>query len=396
MELEGKKVLLGVSGGIAAYKAAELLRRLRDAGAEVQVVMTAGAREFVTPLTFQALSGRPVRTSLWDPAAEAAMGHIELARWADMVLVAPTSADFIARLAQGRADDLLSTLCLATEAPLVLAPAMNHVMWAKAATQENCARLAQRGVRLLGPVAGRLAERESGMGRMLEPDAIVAALRGPAEGPLRGRTVLITAGPTREPIDPVRYISNRSSGRMGYAVAAAAACAGARVILVSGPVSIPPPPGIERVAVATAAEMHAAVMARVGEADVFIGAAAVADYAPVPAGSKIKKDASALALELAPTRDILAEVAALPERPFTVGFCAETDDLTRHALHKLEAKHLDMIAANWVGEGRGFDVERNALSVVWPGGREELPEAGKDQLAQRLIELVGTRLAARQ
>lgn len=395
MELTGKKVLLGVSGGIAAYKAAELLRRLQDAGAEVQVAMTAGAREFVTPLTFQALSGRPVRTSLWDTAAEAAMGHIELARWADLVLVAPASADFIARLAQGRADDLLSTLCLATEAPLVLAPAMNRVMWANAATQDNCTRLAERGVRLLGPVTGRLAERESGMGRMMEPDDIVAGLTGAADGLLAGRTVLITAGPTREPIDPVRYVSNRSSGRMGYAVAAAAARAGAQVLLVSGPVNLQPFPGVERVDVATAAEMHAAVMARVGAADIFIGAAAVADYAPVPAESKIKKDTSALTLELAPTRDILAEVSALPNRPFTVGFCAETDALERHALHKLETKRLDMIAANWVGEGRGFDVERNALSVYWPGGREELPEAGKSELAAKLIELIGARLASR-
>ncbi|MGH8378048.1 MAG: bifunctional phosphopantothenoylcysteine decarboxylase/phosphopantothenate--cysteine ligase CoaBC, partial [Gammaproteobacteria bacterium] len=263
MQLSGKHILLGVTGGIAVYKCPDLVRRLREAGADVQVVMSQSAQRFVTPLTFQAVSGHPVRTQLWDTSAEFAMGHIELARWADLVLVAPATAGFMARLAHGHADDLLTTLCLATESPIVIAPAMNWVMWENAATQENARRLAKRGVRLLGPVAGELAEGETGMGRMLEPAEIAAALNAENSMSLKGLRVLVTAGPTREPIDPVRYMSNRSSGKMGYAVARAATEAGAIVTLVSGPTHLATPRDVRRVEIETAAEMHAAVMAEV-------------------------------------------------------------------------------------------------------------------------------------
>lgn len=388
--LSQRKILLGVTGGIAAYKSADLVRRLREAGADVRVVMTAAAQAFVGPLTFQALSGNPVHQDLLDPAAEAAMGHIELARWADTVLVAPASADFMARLAHGLANDLLSTLCLATEAPLVLAPAMNRVMWRNAATQANRDLLARRGVRLLGPAAGEQACGEVGEGRMLEPMEIVAALGDP--GPLRDRTVLITAGPTREPVDPVRYISNRSSGKMGFALAAAARAAGARVVLVAGPCALPTPAGVERVDVETAAQMLAAVEQRVGEADIFVAAAAVADYRPAaPAGSKIKKKTEALTLALERTEDILATVAARPRPPFTVGFAAETDELERYAEDKRRRKRLDMIAANWVGAGKAFDRDDNALEVFWEGGRRSLPIQDKQALAEQLIRLIAER-----
>ena len=280
--MQGKRILLGVTGGIAAYKSPDLVRRLRERGAEVQVVMTHSAREFITATTFQAVSGRPVRTDLWDPAAEAAMGHIELARWADLVIVAPATADFLARLAAGRADDLLATLCLATESPIAVAPAMNRVMWANAATQANVATLAQRRISVLGPAAGDQACGEVGEGRMLEPLELVAkidALLVPT-GPLSGKRVLITAGPTRERIDPVRFISNRSSGKMGFAVAQAARNAGAEVVLVSGPVSLATPPGVRRIDCESAVDMLAAVTREVGNADVFISTAAVADYKP--------------------------------------------------------------------------------------------------------------------
>ncbi|HET7370263.1 MAG TPA: bifunctional phosphopantothenoylcysteine decarboxylase/phosphopantothenate--cysteine ligase CoaBC [Gammaproteobacteria bacterium] len=391
MNLQGKHVLLGVSGGIAAYKSPDLVRRLRDAGADVRVVLTASAARFVTPLTFQAVSAHPVPTGLWDPAAEQGMAHIELARWADLVLIAPATAELMAKLAHGHADDLLSTLCLATEAPLALAPAMNRIMWAHPATEANRMTLESRGVRFLGPGVGALAEQESGPGRMLEPLEIIARLPG-QQGALAGLTVLVTAGPTREPVDAVRYVSNRSSGRMGYAVAAAAARAGAAVVLVSGPVELPAPAGVERVAVETAAEMHAATMARAPDANIFIGAAAVADYAPAePAGHKIKKTQAALDIRLERTVDILGEVAALGTAPFTVGFAAETNDVEANARDKMERKRLDMIAANQVGPGQGFETPNNALTVLWRGGSQALALAPKNELAEQLIELVAQR-----
>ena len=389
MDFHGKHILLGVSGGISVYKSPELVRRMRDAGAEVQVVMTQGARQFVTPLTFQAVSGHAVRTELWDTAAEFAMGHIELARWAHLVLVAPATADFMARLAHGLADDLLTTLCLATEAPVVLAPAMNRVMWENAATQENVRRLMERGLRLLGPVEGELAEGEVGMGRMLEPTEIIVTLRGEDQALLKGVRVLVTAGPTHEPIDPVRYVSNRSSGKMGFAVARAAAEAGAGVTLISGPVHLATPRGVQRVQVETAAEMHAAVMREAAQTDIFIAAAAIADYAPMEiAREKIKKRSANLELQLIKTPDILLQVTARVPRPFTVGFAAETEKLEAHAREKLEKKRLDMVAANWVGNGRGFDRDDNALAVYWKDGAAELDNAPKIELARRLIRLI--------
>ena len=392
--LRGKRILLGVTGGIAAYKACDLVRRLREAGAPVRVVMTPAATAFVTPLSFQALSGNEVRTDLFDAEAEAGMGHIELARWADAILVAPATADFMARLAQGRADDLLSTLCLAAEVPVCLAAAMNRAMWADAATQDNRATVEARGVSIFGPASGEQACGEVGEGRMLEPAALVEQLSALfSTGALAGRTVLVTAGPTREPIDPVRYLTNRSSGRMGYAVAQAAREAGAHVILVSGPVALDTPRGVERVDVETACEMLDAVMVRAGEADVFIAAAAVADYRPAAtADQKIKKDADALALALVRNPDILAAVAALDPHPFVAGFAAETENLEANAREKLARKRLDLIAANDVSGGRGFDAEDNALEVFWGGGHASLPSMSKEKLARRLVALIVERL----
>ena len=388
-----RRILLGVSGGIAAYKAAELVRRLRERGAEVQVVMTAGAKQFVTPLTFQALSGRPVRDDLWDEAAEDAMGHIELARWAELVLIAPASADLIARLAIGRADDLLTTLVLATAAPVWLAPAMNRFMWSNVATEENVAKLVARGVRLLGPDAGEQACGEVGLGRMLEPDAIAGEVfASELKGALSGLHLVISAGPTREPLDPVRFISNRSSGKMGFAVAAAARDAGARVTLVSGPVALATPLGITRIDVETAEQMYRAVHTAVADADLYIGAAAVADYTPARcATQKIKKSSECLELSLQRAPDILASVAALDRRPFTVGFAAETTDVEKHAREKLARKRLDLIAANEVGADRAFDREDNALLVLWPGGRRELELKSKADLAREFIAIVAER-----
>jgi len=390
-------VVLGVGGGIAAYKSADLCRRLGERGARVRVVMTHAAQAFVTPLTFQAVSGHPVHTTLLDERAEAGMGHIELARWADLVLVAPATANVIARLAAGMADDLLSTLCLATAAPIALAPAMNQQMWAAAATRDNVRRLAARGVHLLGPAQGEQACGDVGPGRMLEPLAIAAAVqRLLAGGALAGVSVLVTAGPTREAIDPVRFISNHSSGKMGYAVAAAASQAGARVTLVSGPTALDPPPRVERVLVESSEDMHAAVMQRMSGQQIFIGAAAVADYRPgARAQHKLKKRDAQTTLELVRTRDILADVAALSPRPFTVGFAAETERVEEHARGKLTAKGLDMIAANQVGlADRGFNAERNALTVYWPDGSRDLPLASKSELAHALIDLVAERFGA--
>ena len=395
--LTGKHILLGVTGGIAAYKAAELVRLLRRSEAEVRVIMTAGAREFITPLTLQALSGNPVHTDLLDSAAEAAMGHIELARWADGLLVAPATADSLARLAQGRADDLLGAVCLACEAPLAVAPAMNRAMWNHPATQANLSTLVGRGVRVFGPDAGEQACGETGPGRLLEPIALLEQLNGLFHtGRLAGRRVLITAGPTREAIDPVRYLSNHSSGRMGFAVARAAVEAGARVTLVSGPVTLDTPPGVQRLDVTSAAEMHAAVMQQAPASDIFIAVAAVADYRPRRvAAQKIPKSASSLELALERNPDILADVAALPDAPFSVGFAAETADLEGRAKDKRIAKGIDMIAANRVGDGVGFGVEENALQVFWDGGERLLPLTHKSRLAVQLVALIAERFDSR-
>jgi phosphopantothenoylcysteine decarboxylase/phosphopantothenate--cysteine ligase len=392
------RVLLGVTGGIAAYKSAEIVRRLKERGADVQVVMTAGARHFVTPLTFQALSGRPVRTDLWDEAAEAAMGHIELARWPDRILIAPASADFLARLAHGLADDLLTTLCLATDVPISVAPAMNRLMWANAATQANVATLRERGVALLGPGEGDQACGETGPGRMLEPEDLADAVLAPSttQGSLHGRKVVVTAGPTRERIDPVRFITNRSSGKMGYAVAEAARDAGAEVVIVSGPVNVPTPRGVTRVNVETAEQMMSAVNEHLAGTDIFIAAAAVSDYrAAQVSPEKIKKTSDSMVIALTRTPDILATVAAGTSRPFVVGFAAETQNVERNALAKLEGKKLDMIAANQVGEGLAFDCDDNALTVYWPDGKRELPRAPKCRLAADLIAVIAERFHAR-
>lgn len=397
-EQRGPRILLGVTGGIAAYKSPDLVRRLRERGAEVQVVMTEGAKQFVTPLTFQAVSGREVRDSLWDATAEAAMGHIELARWADAVLVAPATAEFLARLTQGRADDLLTTLCLATAAPVHVAPAMNQQMWANPATQGNVAALRARGIAVLGPGSGDQACGETGEGRMLEPTELAMLVLGglSASRPLAGCKVVVTAGPTRERIDPVRFISNRSSGKMGYAVAQAAHEAGADVVLVSGPVSLPAPAGVRRVQVESARQMHAAVHDAIDGADIYIGAAAVADYEPAEAAAqKIKKRSDTMTLELVRAPDILASVAALEHRPFVVGFAAETQDVEANARAKLEGKRLDMIAANRVGDGVAFDQDENALLLLWPGGREELATCGKLELARRLVARIAAVSTAR-
>jgi len=398
MSLAQRHILLGVSAGIAAYKACELVRRLRDAGAEVRVAMTENATRFVGTATFQALSGQPVHTSLWDAEAAMGMGHIELARWADDILIAPASADLIARLAQGRADDLLATLCLASTARLTLAPAMNHRMWLHPATQANVALLCERGARMLGPADGPLAEGESGPGRLLEPDAIVAAMQADHDGPLAGKAILVSAGPTYEDIDPVRFIGNRSSGRMGFAVAAAAVAAGARVTLVAGPVNLATPAGVEkRIDVRRACDMHDAVMAAAPASDIYIAAAAVGDYRPrETAGQKVKKqrDSQGFTLELTENPDILMAVTALPEPPFVVGFAAETNDVETYARDKLERKQLDMIAANQVGEGLGFECADNALTVYWPGGEKALPRTDKASLARALLACIGERYRA--
>ncbi len=389
--MQGKRILLGVTGGIAAYKSPDLVRRLLERGADVQVVMTAAAREFVTPLTFQAVSGRAVRTDLWDPAAEAAMGHIELARWADLVLIAPASAGCIARLAAGQADDLLTTMCLATEAPIALAPAMNRVMWANSATRANVATLQSRGIQVFGPAEGDQACGEVGAGRMLEPVELAdrAASLVLRNGPLQSRRVLITAGPTREHIDPVRFISNRSSGKMGFAVAQAAREAGAEVVLVCGPVSLPTPPGVRRVDVESAADMLTAVLREVAGTDIFISTAAVADYRPAQAAQqKIKKTSDTLDISMERTVDVLATVAARPDRPFVVGFAAETESVEQHARAKLMKKNLDMIAANEVGHDKAFDCEDNQLIVLWRTGREELGRASKLALARSLVAMI--------
>ena len=400
--LKGQHVLLCVGGGIAAYKALELVRRLRDAGAEVQVAMTEGAQQFVTPLSFQALSGSPTRTSLWDSAAEASMGHIELARWADRIVVAPATADLLAKLAHGFASDLVTTLCLATTAPITVAPAMNHRMWQHPATQANVATLQGRGVQVVGPEDGPLAEGESGPGRLSEPDAIVAALTSTSttaatgNDALRGLKVVVSAGPTYEDLDPVRYLGNRSSGKMGFAVAASAARRGADVVLVAGPVHLPTPAGVTRVDVRSAAQMREAVFASF-PADIYIGAAAVADYTPrVPAANKIKKSNESLALDLVRTPDILAEVAAQTQSlKLVVGFAAETENVAGYARGKLVAKHLDLIVANRVGVADGgFESDQNAMTAFWADGERVFAPGAKTHLADELIDLIVERLDA--
>lgn len=391
--LTDKRILLGITGGIAAYKSAELVRRLRDHGAEIRVVMTPAATEFITPLTLQALSGNPVHTDLLDHAAEAAMGHIELARWADAVVIAPATANFIARLSNGLADDLLSTLCLATAAPLLVAPAMNRQMWQNPATQENIARLQARGVTLLGPASGAQACGETGPGRLIDPEELAQAIVSAGRtNRLAGVSVLVSAGPTREFIDPVRYISNRSSGRMGYAMAKAAEEAGAAVTLVSGPVSLTPPARVSVIDITSSGQMHSEILDAAATCDIFISSAAVADYRTREAApNKMKKKDSEPVLHLEKTPDILAEVAALPNAPFTVGFAAETENLHDNAKQKLKSKNLDMIAANRVGDGLGFDVEENALEVFWPGGTQSLGTAPKENLARQLMEIIVAR-----
>lgn len=395
---EPKRILLGVSGGIAAYKSAELVRLLRKQGAEVRVAMTDAAAQFVAPLTFQALSGNAVHRNLLDAESENAMDHITLARWADLMVIAPATANLIAKLSHGLADDLLTTLYLAATCPVYVAPAMNQAMWNKPVTQENIAILRRQGVHLIGPAQGEQACGETGFGRMTEPQAICdALLTEPGTRRLQDLKVLISAGPTREPLDPVRYITNRSSGKMGYALAEAARRAGASVTLISGPVQLPAPQGIDLVRVETAAEMYEAIISRAETSAIYIGAAAVADYTPTEIQSdKIKKQGEQILLRLQKTRDILAEVAALSKRPFTVGFAAETTDLEVYALDKLARKNLDMIAANWVGQAQGgFDSEQNALEVFWNGGRKTLAMTDKKRLAEQLIGLIAERLKAK-
>ena len=395
-ELRDKKIVLGVTGGIAAYKAAELVRQLRQLGALVRVVLTENAQAFIAPLTFQALSGQPVHTHLLDPAAEAGMGHIELAKWADLLLVAPASANFLARLAAGQADDLLTTVCLATDAPILVAPAMNQAMWRNPATRHNCAVISQRSIRILGPNEGEQACGDVGPGRMLEVQDIVHSLSASLQsGRLIGKVVVITAGPTREPLDPVRYISNHSSGKMGYALAAAARQEGAQTILISGPTQLAPPAGVQLIQVETAREMLAQALAKSAGADLFIAAAAVADYAPqTVAEQKIKKEGnSELHLKLVKNPDVVAEVARLEQRPFVVGFAAETEEVLHHAQTKLLRKNLDLIIANDVSDTNiGFNSDNNAVWLLSREDTVEYPVQDKQQLARRLISDIAARL----
>lgn len=399
MSLSGRKILLGITGGIAAYKCAELVRLLKKAGADVQVVMTRSAQAFITPLTLQALSGRPVRTALLDTEQESAMGHIELARWADIILVAPATANFLSVLAQGAASDLLSTLCLATESPVIVAPAMNRQMWANPATQRNVTRVEADGIKCWGPAEGEQACGETGEGRMLEPEQLKMRLDAMfSQGPLQGAKVVITAGPTHEPIDPVRYIGNRSSGKMGYALAQSFQRAGALVKLVSGPVELPAPAGVETVKVNTADEMYRAVLEHIDNCDIFAACAAVADFHVANvADYKIKKPETgtdpeaemSFHIQLLPNVDILAEVAGRDNPPFTLGFAAETHDVIEYAEAKRRRKSIDMIAANLVGaEKGGFCDDENALTVISEQAQQQLPMQNKQQLADQLLDLV--------
>ena len=389
LSLANKQILLGVTGGIAAYKSADLVRRLQDAGARVQVVMTPAAQEFITPLTMQALSGNPVHTQLLDPEAEAGMGHIQLARWADLVLIAPATADFIARLSQGMGNDLLTSVCLATAAPIALAPAMNQGMWHNAATQANLELLRTRKIHLFGPADGGQACGDIGPGRMLEPLQLVdAAASLFTTGSLAGKKVVITAGPTREALDPVRYLSNHSSGKMGYAIAQAAAEAGARTILISGPTQLATPARVTRIDVISANEMLDESLKAAEDCDLFIAAAAVADYRPAQqAPQKIKKGTSdTMTLELVKNPDIVASVASLNPKPFVVGFAAESENLLEHARAKLTRKNVDLIVANNISDSRiGFNSDDNAVTLVDANSTTEISQRSKQQLARELI-----------
>ncbi len=389
--LSGKRIVLGIGGGIAAYKCADLTRRLIERGADVRVVMTHAAKEFITPLTMQAVSGHPVSDSLLDPAAEASMGHIEIAKWADLIVLAPATADLIARVAAGIGNDLLTTVCLATDAPVAIAPAMNQQMYRAVATQENLATLTRRNHPIWGPASGEQACGDIGMGRMLEPLQLVALIEDHfAEGDLMGSSFLITAGPTREAIDPVRYLTNHSSGKMGYAIAEAAAKRGANVTLVSGPVNLPTPANVTRVDVQSAEDMHAAVQHQAGKHQIFIACAAVADFKPASAANqKMKKQDGhdEMTLTLVKNPDIVAAVAAMKDnRPFTVGFAAETQDVEQYARGKLAKKNLDLICANDVSQqGQGFNSDQNALHLYWPNGDKALPLANKSDIGHQLV-----------
>jgi phosphopantothenoylcysteine decarboxylase/phosphopantothenate--cysteine ligase len=397
-ELQGRKVLLGVTGSIAAYKSPDIVRRLKEQGAEVRVVLTASAEKLVSPTVFHAVSGEEVRGDIWDEKAEAAMGHIELAKWADTILIAPATANVIAQLAAGSAENLLTTLVLASEAELALSPSMNQAMWNDPATQANCDLLRKRNAVFIGPASGEQACGDVGLGRMSEPVDIVNRLRrGGKAGPLEGLKVVITAGPTREPIDPVRFVSNRSSGKMGFAVARAAVEAGARVTLVAGPVHLSTPPAVERIDTETTQQMFDAAMAQIPDADIYIGAAAISDYRPsAPAKHKIKKSADIFELKMVKSPDLLAEVAALEGGPFAVGFAAETEKLEEHAILKLERKKIDMIIANLVGANLCFDADENEVVVLWPGGRQPFPKSTKQELARQLVECIASRYRAAQ
>ncbi|WP_261816224.1 bifunctional phosphopantothenoylcysteine decarboxylase/phosphopantothenate--cysteine ligase CoaBC [Vibrio gallicus] len=394
--LEGKKIVLGISGGIAAYKCAELTRRLTERGAEVKVVMTKAAKEFITPLTMQAVSGNPVAESLLDPAAEASMGHIEIGKWADLVLLAPATADLIARISAGMGNDLLTTVVLASEAPIAIAPAMNQQMYKNIATQENLATLSRRGALIWGPAAGEQACGDVGLGRMLEPMQLVErciTLFQPK--PLQGKKIAITAGPTQEAIDPVRFISNHSSGKMGYALAEQAAQLGAEVTLISGPVDLATPNGVQRIDVLSAEDMFDEATSRAQSNDIFIGCAAVADYRPhAIAPQKMKKtvDSDEITIRLVKNPDIIATVAALSEnRPFTVGFAAETQNVEQYAMDKLHRKNLDLICANDVSQaGIGFNANDNVLTLFWKEGNQHYPHASKMLLARAILEKIET------
>ncbi len=396
-QVDSVKIVLGITGGIAAYKCAELTRRLSERGFEVKVVMTESAKAFITPLTMQAVSGNPVSDSLLDPAAEAAMGHIEFAKWADLILVAPASANTIANIAHGMSDDLLTTLILATDAPVAVAPAMNQQMYANKATQANLATLAERGIHLWGPGKGEQACGDVGPGRMLEPMELVAHCQALLSQPqvLKGKRVTITAGPTREALDPVRFITNHSSGKMGYALAEAAASLGADVTLISGPVNLATPTGVHRIDVTSAEQMHQAALNQAPSSDVFIGCAAVADYrAKAIEEHKIKKQGDEMTITMVKNPDIIASVAALTEnRPFTVGFAAETNDVARYAKGKLSNKKLDMICANDVSsEGLGFNSDHNAITLFWQDGSLNLPQNSKTQLALTIVNEIAKRV----
>jgi len=391
--LSNRRVLLGITGGIAAYKSAELTRLLSKAGAEVRVVMTNAATEFITPLTLQALSGNRVHTTLLDTEAEAGMGHIELARWPDLVLIAPTSANFIAKIAEGKADDILSTLLLATKAPIAIAPAMNQAMWSNEATQQNLKTLQTRGITVFGPASGEQACGDVGLGRMLEPEQLLKLSAGLFdEGLLSGLRITITAGPTQEAIDPVRFLSNRSSGKMAYALATEAALAGAQVTLISGPVALATPDRVRRVDVISAQQMLEASLTSAEKCDIFIGVAAVADYRPAQlAEQKIKKSSDTMQLELVKNPDIISTIAALDKRPFTVGFAAETIDVERHGAEKLTHKKLDLLFANDANATLGSD--SISATALWPTGTQALGPASKRRVALQMLALIHTQHA---